>query len=226
MNGCVIIPTFNEEKSIGGIVKRILRLNLTVVVIDDGSLDNTTNIAQKNGAIIIRNFKNEGKGASLIKGFNYALQNNFDKIITLDGDGQHIPEDILRFIRAAENTEKTLYIGNRMSSPQGMPLVRQLTNIFMSWFLSLIIGQKIPDTQCGFRLISKDLLLRLKLVTERYETESEILIKAAQLGYKIESVPINTIYRGERSQINPFLDTFRFIKFILKIIFEKNYKLL
>ena len=88
----------------------------------------------------------------------------------------------------------------------------------MSWLISKIAGQNIPDTQCGFRLIKKEVLDKLNLVTRRYEIESEILIRTACLGYKIESVPIKVIYMGERSQINPFLDALRFIRFIFREI--------
>lgn len=222
MKTCVVIPTYNESKEIRNIVRRIRNLNLDVMVIDDGSDDDTAKISRDCGAVVLRNLKNEGKGASLIKGFDYVLKQGFDAVITMDGDGQHIPENILYFLKKAEDSKKALLIGNRMSRPLNMPRIRWLTNKFMSWFISLIIGQKILDTQCGFRLIKKDLLLKMKLKTFRYETESEILMAASKLGYRIESVPIETVYQGERSQIQPLIDTFRFIKFIVREVFNLN----
>lgn len=214
MKVCVVIPTYNESEEIGNIIKRLHQQNLDVIVIDDGSKDNTSLIASQSGAIVIRNQRNEGKGASLIKGFDYAIKNNFDAIITMDGDGQHIPEETTKFINLAQNSSTSFFIGNRMAGSKGMPTVRWLTNKFMSWLISKVSHQYIPDTQCGFRLIKTDALKKLKLKTSKYETESEIIVKTAKAGYKIESIPIETVYRNEKSQINPLIDTVRFIKFI------------
>lgn len=215
MKTCVITPTRNEAKAIGKLVKEIRSYNLDAVVIDDGSIDNTSLIAKDNGAIVLKNEVNLGKGASLKKGFDYAIAQGFDTVITMDGDGQHMASDLPYFIRLAENSDKDIFIGNRMSKTRKMPLTRVLTNKFMSWLISKVAKQDIPDTQCGFRLIRKRVLEKIKLKTCKYETESEILIKAARLGFKIESVPIQSVYANERSQINPFVDTIRFIRLIL-----------
>lgn len=215
MKTCVIVPTYNEAKAIGELIKQIRAQDFTVVIIDDGSQDNTAEIAQNSGAMVLRNKSNLGKGASLIRGFGYALDNNFDAVITMDGDGQHLPQDLPYFIRLAKYSDSGILIGNRMSKTKNMPLVRLITNKFMSWLISRLTGQKISDTQCGFRLIKRSVLEKLDLSTSRYETESEILIKSSRLGFKIESVPIRSIYNGEKSSINPFIDTLRFIKFII-----------
>lgn len=220
MKVCVIIPTFNESKTVPELVKKILAQNLSVVIVDDGSTDNTARIAQNSGARVIRNEKNLGKGASLIRGFKYALENNFEEVITMDGDGQHLPEDIPFFLRLAKFSDGDIFIGNRMSKTQKMPFIRILTNKFMSWIISCISGQEIPDTQCGFRLIKIGVLKRVALKTSKYETESEILIKAARMGFKVTSVPIKSIYSGQKSQINPLVDTIRFIKLILNEIWN------
>jgi len=103
-----------------------------------------------------------------------------------------------------------------MDKPKDMPFVRIWTNKFMSWFISSMVKQKIPDTQCGYRLIKKDVLSKINLVSYNFEIESEILIKAARLGFKIESVPIKSVYAGEKSRINPVVDTIRFFKFAIK----------
>ncbi|MFA5356138.1 MAG: glycosyltransferase family 2 protein [Candidatus Omnitrophota bacterium] len=217
MKICVIIPTYNEAGAIAGIINKVRQQELDAVVIDDGSRDMTSQIARDNGAIVLRNNKNEGKGASLIKGFNYALNSaDCDAVITMDGDGQHLPEEIPYFTRVAKYSNSGIIIGNRMLKKSNMPSVRVITNKFMSWLISLIAKQNIPDTQCGFRLIKKEVLEKITLNTSKYESESEILIKASRMGYKIESVPIKTIYNGEKSQINPFIDTLRFVRFISK----------
>lgn len=222
MVACVVIPTYNESKEIGNVVRRLRQQNLEVVVIDDGSRDNTSLIARENGAVVIRNQTNEGKGTSLIKGFQYAIKNNFDAVITMDGDGQHLPEEALNFINAAKGNNAVLFIGDRITNSRGMPNVRWLTNKFMSWLISKIIGQKIPDTQCGFRLIKTEALKKIRLKTSKYETESEIIIRISRAGYKIKSVPIKTVYKNEKSQISPFIDTLRFIKFISGELFRHN----
>ncbi|MBC8436258.1 MAG: glycosyltransferase family 2 protein [Candidatus Omnitrophica bacterium] len=216
MKACVLIPTFNEAGAIGSLIEKILRHDLSVIVVDDGSRDNTSVIAREKGAVVLRNPANEGKGASLKKGFNFALEQNYDAVITMDGDGQHRPDDIPYFMRLAQYSQSGIFIGNRMSRSANMPLLRLLTNKFMSWLISAIAKQRIPDTQCGFRLIKKEVLERLKLRTSKYETESEILIKAARAGFKVESVPIKSVYSGEKSKINPFVDTLRFVRFIIK----------
>jgi glycosyltransferase involved in cell wall biosynthesis len=216
MKACVVIPTYNEARTISVLVKQIRKQGLDALVIDDGSSDNSGQIARDNGALLLKNEQNLGKGASLIKGFDWALKNSYDAVITMDGDGQHLPEEIPDFIQAAQDRDKDIIIGNRMSQRRNMPLVRVWTNKFMSWIISKVTKQKIPDSQCGFRLIKKEVLARLHLVTSKYEIESEILIKASRLGFKIASVPIKSVYVGERSHINPFIDTLRFIKFIHK----------
>lgn len=216
MRVCIIIPTYNESNAIGKIIQQIRQQGKQVVVIDDGSTDATAQISQDYGATVLRNSKNQGKGFSLIRGLRYTLDNNFDAAITMDGDGQHCPEDIPHFVRRAGTSEAGIIIGNRMHNPQKMPIIRILTNKFISWFISKMIKQKIPDTQCGFRLIKRDLLTKIKFTTQRFETESEKLIQASRLGYKIESMPIKTIYQKEKSKIDPFLDTLRFIGFICR----------
>ena len=216
MKTAVLIPTYNEEKAIGAIIDKIRAQKLEVVVVDDGSADQTQKIARSKGAVVIRNEQNLGKGFSLIKGFEYCLKNGFDSVITMDGDGQHCPEDIALFLSQARDSQAGLLIGNRMSVTADMPRLRLLTNKFMSWIISGVAGQKVPDTQCGFRLLKKGLLEKMELRSGKYEIESEMIIKAARLKFNIVSVPIKTIYRGEVSRINPFVDTLRFLRFIIR----------
>jgi len=215
MRTCVIIPTYNESKEIAGLINQIIKLGLEVIIIDDGSKDDTAKKAALSGAKVLRNESNIGKGASLIKGYSFAIAQGFDAVISMDGDGQHSHLDIITFIQKAETSLGAVIVGNRMTMTKGMPYLRILTNRFMSRLISSITKQYIPDSQCGFRLIKKEVLKNVGLATSKYETESEILIKAARLGYKIESVPIKTIYSGQKSQINPVIDTLRFFRFII-----------
>lgn len=220
MRLCVIIPTFNEAKAIPLLIKQVRSLGFDLLVIDDGSTDNTARLAESNGAVVLRNTKNSGKGASLIKGFDYALRNDFDAAIAMDGDGQHDPNDIANFISAADNSTAQILIGNRMLAVKTMPFIRFATNRLMSWIISNIIHQNVPDTQCGFRLIKKEALRKIKLQSVNYEIETELLIKAARAGFKIDSVAIKTIYKGQKSRINPYIDTLRFIKFIISSLWN------
>ena len=222
MNICVVIPAFNEAETIGPLIKEIKSQCLEVLVIDDGSKDNTADASQKAGARVLINKKNCGKGVSLIKGFKYAVENNFDCVIAMDGDGQHLATDIPAFIQEAKNHEISVLVGNRMPNAKNMPILRFFTNQFMSWLISLLCKQQIPDSQCGFRLVKRAVLEKVKLNTANFEIESELLIKASRQGFKIAAVPITTVYRNEKSKINPFIDTFRFIKFIFKTWISRN----
>jgi glycosyltransferase involved in cell wall biosynthesis len=216
MKTCVIIPTYNEAKEISRLVKQIKEKKLDVLVVDDGSIDSTAQIASSVGAVVLKNSSNEGKGSCLKKGFKYALDNNFDAVITMDGDGQHLPEDLPCLIQKAIKSGSDIFVGNRMRQTEGMPWVRIITNKFMSLVISALSKQNIPDTQCGFRLIKRPVLEKVELRTSKFETETEILIKAARLGFKIESVPVKTVYRGEKSQIDPLVDTWRFLRLVIK----------
>lgn len=222
MKACVIIPAFNESRVIGELINQVKALGLSVIVVDDGSSDNTRKIAESLQVPVICNSVNLGKGASLIKGYKYALTQGFEAVISMDGDGQHSIRDLPAFLDAAGNSPNSIFIGNRMLQTKDMPRLRLLTNRLMSSFISLLAGQQIPDSQCGFRLIKKELLYKLDLETSKFETESEILIKAARLGFKIESVPVSTIYGQQKSQINPLLDSLRFIRFVFTQAFRSK----
>lgn len=218
MKICVLIPSYNESKTISSLVKRIKSRGLDVLVVDDGSTDNTSEIAQHSGAGVLRYQKNKGKGASLKEGFRYILKKDYDAVITMDGDGQHSPEDIPKFIDTAVNPDTDMVVGNRMSVSRGMPFTRRLTNNLMSWFISKICRQKIADSQCGFRLIKRRAFKHLKLVSDNYEIESEMLIETSRQGLGIKFIPIQTIYYAKQtSRINPVIDTIRFFRFIFKV---------
>ena len=213
----ILIPSYNEGKTIGGIVKALRSRNIVTYVIDDGSFDNTASVAEAEGAVVIKNVNNRGKGAALREGFKHILKEDFDAVLLMDGDGQHKVEDIDNFLKKMDNTGADILIGNRMLNASSMPYVRMQTNRFMSNLISRISGQHVPDSQCGFRLIKKEVLQKIRLESSNYDIESELIIKAARAGFKIESVPIETVYRGEKSKINPILDTLRFMRLLFKI---------
>lgn len=213
---CVIVPSYNEAKTIGQIIKDLKAKGLSVCVIDDGSTDNTSAIATREGAVVIKHEKNKGKGASLRDGFQYILIEKFSNVLVMDGDGQHKISDVDKFFSKMNSTGADIVIGNRMNDVVSMPIVRRLTNRFMSYLVSRMCGHEIPDTQCGFKLIRRSVLENIKLESSNYEIESELLFKAAKKKFKIESVPVETVYANEQSRINPFIDTLRFIAFLIK----------
>ncbi|MDD5422683.1 MAG: glycosyltransferase family 2 protein [Candidatus Omnitrophota bacterium] len=218
---CVLIPSYNEARSIGGIVRELKEKGLDVFVVDDGSTDNTASIAESQGAIVVKHKVNKGKGASLQEGFKHILKKNFDAVMIMDGDGQHKVSDIDGFLSKMEETGADVIIGNRMMDISSMPLIRIHTNRFMSNLISIICGQKIPDSQCGFRLIKREVLDKIRLTSSNYEIESELIIEAAKKGFKVESVPIMTVYEDEKSKINPVIDTLRFLFFLIKLSLRK-----
>jgi glycosyltransferase involved in cell wall biosynthesis len=216
MKICVLIPAFNEEKTIAWLVRSIRGLGLDTIVIDDGSKDSTARAACDNGAQVISNERNLGKGASLRKAFDLLNARDYDALIIMDADGQHLPVDIAPFVECFSKKTPGIVVGNRMLKAKGMPFVRLCTNWAMSFVISRMCHQRVPDSQCGFRLISMDLLRKMRLNTEKFEIESEMLLEASRQGFRIESVPITTVYEGQFSAIHPIHDTIRFFNFIFK----------
>ena len=216
---CVIIPAFNAAKTIGPLLRQIKPHGLTSVVIDDGSQDQTAAMASAEGALVISHLRNEGKGMALRTGFQYAIRSAFDGIITMDGDGQHDPGEILSLIRTGEVQHAGLVVGNRLANGSLMPPSRRVTNALMSSIVSAIARQHIPDSQCGFRFIRKELLQAVPLRAQRFDLETELLLGAAALRWKIVSVPVRSIYPDSRtSHIKPFWDGLRFFGLILRYL--------
>ncbi|HHY86845.1 MAG TPA: glycosyltransferase family 2 protein [Verrucomicrobia bacterium] len=209
-----VIPCLNESAAIQAVVNGVRRHLTTVIVVDDGSTDDTGRLAAEAGAEVLRNERPSGKGAALASGWRRARERGFAWVLTLDGDGQHAPEDIPAFFDCVERTSAPLISGNRMSNPAGMPPVRRLVNWWMSRQLSRLAGQSLPDTQCGYRLMRLGEWSRLASTSSHFEIESEILLNFARAGFRIEFVPIQVIYRAERSKIHPLRDTLRWFRWL------------
>lgn len=218
MELCVLLPAFNEGLNIGRLIEKIAHFVPDVIVVDDGSTDSTSECALDKGAHVIRHSRRLGKGAALRSGFEYILKKGYDAVITMDSDNQHDPQEIPKFIKSLKDSSSGIIVGNRMLEKVKMPLLRKITNMAMSFILSLFMKQFVPDTQCGFRLIRKEVLSKINLTSRNFEIESEILIKAKQKNFEIESIPIKTIYLNKKSHINPLLDTLRFIILLIKAI--------
>ncbi len=223
MNICILIPVHNESSEIGQIVSQIRKMNLDVIVVDDGSEDSSGSIAQKEGAVVLSHAKKMGKGVSLQDGFHYIQEHDYDGVITMDGDGQHAVTDIDRLIHKAKENSGDIINGTRMHKPQGMPLIRLITNKLMSLIISAACKQKITDTQCGFRYIPSKVLRKIRLNSSGFEIETEVLTRASRKGFSIRSVDIQTIYQNERSKIDPLKDTVRFFVFMCKEVWFRKY---
>jgi glycosyltransferase involved in cell wall biosynthesis len=211
--GCMLIPAYKEGERIAEVVDDVLKVCPNVVVVDDGSPDDTAEVAENAGATVLVQEVNQGKGAALNRGFEYAREKGYEFVVTLDGDGQHAAADIPAFIDAYAEGMPVI-IGNRMSDTATMPLIRRLTNQFMSWLLSRKMGQRVPDTQNGFRLYKTDVIPKMQTGSQRFAAESEILLELAANGVRMGAVPIKVIYRDEKSKINPVKDTWRFFKML------------
>ena len=214
---CVVIPAYNEADNIANLLKQLKKNIEHILVVDDGSADNTYEIVKDCGVHCIRHEQNKGKGVSLEDGYKYVCEKGFSYVITMDGDGQHSPEDIPKFLEVLQQTGADIIVGNRMQDTASMPWERYLTNKLTSWVISKMAGQKIYDTQCGFRLLATKIIDKITLTTQNYDSESEVLIKAGRSGYKIESVPVLTIYGNRKSNIRPIRDTIRFFSLIFRL---------
>jgi glycosyltransferase involved in cell wall biosynthesis len=212
---CAIIPAFGEARFIGTVVSGVLQHLDHVIVVDDYSDDQTTTIARKAGAEVIRHSENLGKGASIKTGLR-RVAGSYRFFLFLDGDGQHDPAEIPKFLDKATATQAHLVVGNRMWNAARMPAIRRWTNKFMSWQISRLCCREIPDSQCGFRMARYELLPFLHESRDGFAFETENLLLAAGNGFRIEFVPIRTIYGDERSKINPMRDTFRYLRVLAK----------
>lgn len=222
-NECgAVIPAYNPGEELAALLEGVKRHILPdhIVVVDDGSLDDTAERAESAGVRLIRHDLNRGKGEALKSGFECLLTlKEIDAIFTIDADGQHDPEEIPAFVEAFRAGRGDILVGNRMNDREGMPLIRVLTNIVTSAVVSALARCRIEDSQSGYRLIRSDVIRNIHLVTSRYETESEILIKSSREGATISTVPIRTIYGSEESTINPFRDTVRFFVLVFRGLF-------
>jgi len=209
MRTCALIPAFNEASHIAAVVEGA-RLHVeAVVVIDDGSTDGTGEIARRAGAICLESAANCGKAAALRMGIAYARAQGYTHVITLDGDGQHLPEDIPALVKIAEENGADLVIGARPFLREDMPRSRYYSNTIGSRLASAMVGCEIRDSQSGFRLLRLDKLGEMR--SRRYEFEMEVLIKMARAGCKIAHAPIHMVYDDgqARSKMNPVRDTVR-----------------
>ena len=197
----LVIPAYNEGKVIQRVVKDLATAfkkspyAFQIIVVDDGSKDNTAEEARNGGAYVIRHILNSGAGGATATGLSYAYQSGFDIATTSDADGQHDPEDVLRGVALIVKNKKTdLLIGSRLIDKKGMSRVKVLGNAGLSMITNVLFGIKVTDSQSGLRVLSTNALSKLKWKTSSYEFCSEMLWRAKQLGLEIDEFPIKSIY--------------------------------
>lgn len=211
MKVVAVIPAFNAAQTLAPVVTAAKAQIDPVVVVDDGSHDATGDVARSAGAAVLRHEMNRGKGAALKMGFAWALANGYDGVITLDADGQHLPAEIPKFLRAASETKADLIIGGRSHLFEGMLPRRRNANRFSAWCIAIASGVPITDSQSGFRFYSVRLLREVKLRADGFDMESEVIVRAGRKGLHIVTIPIELgfVDGQSTSHYKPLKDTLR-----------------
>ncbi len=215
----ILIPAYNASETLPELVHRIEQLvpRSDILVVDDGSKDITFEVARGHGVKTLRHDRNYGKGRALRTGFDYILTStDYQAVVTMDADLQHRPEELPSFFAIRELRQAELVIGYRLRWGTSMPLPRKLSNTITSALVSARTGRAIKDSQCGYRLISRKVLESVATTADGYEAETELLIKAARKDFRIDFVPIQTIYADEKTYMTNFHTTVRFLNVLLK----------
>lgn len=217
-NICVVIPAYNASQTIGDVTKGALKHVSRVFVADDGSTDATGANASAAGAGVITIDRNRGKGNALKLLFQRAMKEGYDVVISMDADGQHDPEEIPKFIEMHIIYPDSIIIGSRMHEKEKIPRSRYNSMHIARFYISLAANQFIEDTQCGFRLYPLSLIKEIQLVTGKYVTETELLMKVGDMGASIKLVNIRTIYNENGSHFRPIADIANITAYVISYI--------
>src|SRR3989344_9351249 len=188
----VVIPAFNEERAIGGVLSNLKTLAPLMIVVDDGSSDRTGEIAKSFGAVVLRHEINRGLGASLQTGFRKALELGSEYVVTMDADGQHRASDVPRLLEALRERNADMVIGARVF--RSAPAFRRIYNFIANLVSYFLLGVRVSDTQSGLRAFRAELLKKMRILGDRMEISSELVGEARRLGAKIIEIPIEPIY--------------------------------
>ncbi len=219
MKAVVVIPAYNEARTIRDLVQRTLVFAATIVVVDDGSADRTADAVSDLPVTLLRHEVNQGKAAALATGFAWALANGAEAVVTLDGDGQHRPEDVPRLLGVAALHRDRLVIAARLTGRDAYPRARNFANRFADFWVSWAAGHRVVDSQCGQRVYPAALLHRIAALGETsggFTFESEVVIRAAQLGFTTIAMPIAAIHvaTGRASHFRPARDIARIVRMV------------
>ena len=209
MRICGLVAAFNEESTIVSVLEGAGPFLEEIVVVDDGSVDQTAALAEGAGARVIGHRANEGKGVAVRTGLSYVLRQDFTHVLFIDADLQHNPSDIRLLIDKARDGVGDFVLAERVFDKESMPRSRYYANTIGSRVMSTLTATPLRDSQSGFRLIKSDLLRPLTLTARRYEIEAEILVKLVRRGARIERVAVASTYGGARSKMRPIRDVFR-----------------
>ena len=217
----VLIPAYNAAKTVGDVVRAAKTQASDVIVINDGSRDATGTAAAAAGAKVIAHPQNRGKGAALKTGFAYAIDNGYDAVITLDADGQHLPREIPKFLHCRATTGADLIIGGRAHLFDAMLPRRRMANRFSSYMIGKLSKTSITDSQSGYRLYSAQLLRNVKLRTDGFDLESEVIVRAGCAGFEVLTLPIDLGFVDgiSTSHYKPLKDTLRIAWTVLRARF-------
>ncbi len=215
-----LIPAYDAVSTLAPVIEEA-RLSLPVVVVDDGSVDGTGELAARLGATVLRHPQNRGKGAALKTGFAWAMENGLEGVVTLDADGQHLASEIPRFLEARRETGADLIIGSRRHLFGGMLPRRRLANTFSAWGITWASGVRVDDSQSGFRFYSTRLMREVALRSTGFDLESEVIVAAARRGLKIMTIPIDLGFVDglSTSHYRPLADSIRIAWTVFKTRF-------
>jgi len=216
LNACVIIPTFNNQKSIACVINDVLNYTDRIIVVNDGSTDETSQIlASFEGIKIIEYSPNKGKGFAIRAGFKRALESGYDYAITIDADGQHFADDLPLFLQRIQENPGSLIIGSRNIEAQGMPGKNTFANRFSNFWFKLETGIGLPDTQSGYRLYPLKAYKNTHFITRKYEFEIEILVRSAWRNIPIIPIPIKVYYPPAEERVSHFRPVMDFTRISL-----------
>jgi len=220
MSILVCIPAFNEEHFIGKLIKNCLKYADQVVVCDDGSVDNTYEVADAAGANVIRHEKNCGKGEAFQSLFQFARHSDVDVIVTIDGDGQFLPEEIPKLVKKIESNEADVVIGYRFDNATEMPNYRKFGNKMLDKMTNMATQLSVRDTQSGFRAYSKNIIKLIDFKKKGFGADTEILINAAKNGARISEEKVSVIYHtgSQTSTKNPISHSGEVVTSLIEII--------
>ena len=218
MRIAALVPAYQAAAHLGEVLLRLKALPSPpdTLVVDDGSRDATPEVARTFGARLHSFAANRGKGHALLKGFE--LLSDYDGVVTLDADGQHPPECFPDFVAAAE-AGADLVLGARARSPN-MPAMRRFANLVSSGWASALAGQMVSDSQCGYRLYGRDVIRHTPMTGGRYELETEVIVRAARLGFRLAEVKVPTVYGDEQSQLRMSRDVTRIVATMVRLTVE------
>lgn len=215
-NCCVLIPTFNNDRTLGTLLADLQTYTSNILVVNDGSTDSTADILKTFDLQTITHSENRGKGTALRTGFKFAIESGYDYAITIDSDGQHYPDDLdvfLTELEKQENDDPMLLIGDRNMGRNGIPGKSSKGNRFSNFWFLVVTGIDLHDSQCGYRLYPLQLIRKMKLVTWKFELEIEVPVKAAWRNAIVKNVPVKVLYpeTDRVTHFRPFWDIVRIV---------------